>query len=174
MPRVHTKTRGATRKHTYTCNRCGEEIVKGDEFYEWSFRYGGTSRRHTRCGYPRPSELTQSIMSEVYAAQESAHDAIDALDEKTPQATAEALEDVVRSVGDSVQSVVDQYREADESFGGQGATQSGERAEELEAWQYDLEAYQADWDDDVDENDLDEAINNLKDEARELIDGCPL
>ena len=74
MPRVTTRTknRGGRDRH---CGRCGEVIKPGEKYYTWAFRYGG-SRFNCYRHHPRQSELTQSKMSGVYAAIESAQDAI--------------------------------------------------------------------------------------------------
>jgi hypothetical protein len=45
-----------------------EGIKKGDTYYLWSFRYGGTRKSLTR---PKPSQLTQSeYLSTIYELQE--------------------------------------------------------------------------------------------------------
>src|SRR4051812_45919680 len=99
MPRVNTQTKSA-RGATRHCARCGAEIKPGERYYSWSFRYGGT---RYNCGRhsPRPSELTQSLMSDVYAAQERASDSL--LD-------AETIEDIksfVEEVADAAREVAE-------------------------------------------------------------------
>lgn len=163
MPRVYRKTKirlGADR----SCGRCGRAIKPGDEYLQWSFRYGGT---HYRCAshYPRQSELTQSKLASVYAAQESVQDQMPELTD--PDSIVAAVEDV----GSAAQEVADEYREADEAFGGQGATEAAERADELEAWAQDLESFQLDVDDEEDEDwDLEAA----REQALAAIEECPL
>lgn len=47
---------------------------KGEVFYSWSFRYGGTHRSRE---YPKPSQLTQSeFLSRIYAITEEQPDFI--------------------------------------------------------------------------------------------------
>jgi hypothetical protein len=158
VPRVLTRTKNKAGKPR-NCSKCGERIEPGQGYYTWSFRYGGTYRRHVTCGRPRQSELTQSKMSEVYRAVEDAETDLPEAD------SVEAVTELVQGVGAVAQEVADEYREADEAFGGQGATEHAERADELEYWAQELEAW-----DPSDESDLDAS----RDEALEAISECPL
>jgi hypothetical protein len=92
MPRVNARTKNRAGKER-SCGRCGKKIEPGDRYYTWSFRYGGT---HFRCAahYPRPSELTQSKLSAVYAATENLEDQLSG-DFEDP-AEVEAWRDEVR------------------------------------------------------------------------------
>lgn len=160
MPRVFKKKKiklGADR----SCGRCGKKIEPGEEYLSWSFRYGGT---HFRCldHPPRRSELTQSKLSEVYAAQESAEDEIDALvvDE---DGAVEGVKDAVQTVIDQIQETASEYMEAAEHFGGEG--ENAWRADELEAWSGELESFYPD---------EDAALEDAKTEAMELLGNCPL
>lgn len=157
MPRVKSQVKSTAGKERH-CGRCGKKIEPGESYFKFSFRYGGT---HYRCSdhYPRQSELTQSKMSEVYAAIEAAEDSLPGV---------EALDDIrseVEQVGEVARQVVDEYREADEAFGGQGATQSAEMADELEGWAEELES----WEPDVEEAEVDED----EIEAKMRTDGIP-
>jgi chromosome segregation ATPase len=105
MPRVNRKKK-STRGESYGCVRCSNKIVAGQEYYEWSFRYGGTSRQHVDHGSPRPSQLTQSKMSAAHAACEDLEDQLGNLD------TVSDIEDAVQSCMDSIQEVMDEYEEA--------------------------------------------------------------
>lgn len=157
MPRVVTRTksaRGAERR----CGRigCGKVIQEGERYHTFGFRYGGT---HYRCEphYPRQSELTQSKMADVYAAIEDAEDALG------KAATVEDVTGMVGAVAEQVDTTAEEYREAAEPFGGQG--DNAERADELEGWSSDLQAFYPDDDSDVEA---------ARDEAREMLGGCPL
>lgn len=203
MPRVKTSTKNRAGK-VYKCGRCGRTIEPGEKYFSWSFRYGGTQRRCAE-HYPKQSELTQSIVGEIYAAVETAETEIEG---------AETVEDVnlaVQGVAEAARQVFDQYTEAAEPFQGGGA--SGERAEELEPWVDELEGFDPD-DSDPDTGERDaaiisemekdgftrddeaewasvfdarvqdyvaehgepenESLENAKQEAQELIGGCPL
>jgi hypothetical protein len=177
MPRVLTKTKNRAGKDR-ACGKCARPILPGEKYRTWSFRYGGTRFRCDRpeCA-PRPSELTQSLMGSVYAAQESFED----------QAAAgfETVADIVTAVeevAEAAQEVCDQYREAAEPFGGAG--EHAERADELESWISELEGFmpEEEPDDEEEAEGDEEAIEDLQQEAREkalteaqeLVNGCPL
>jgi hypothetical protein len=156
MPRVNTQKK-STRGKDIRCGRCGAEIVPGEDYFKWSFRYGGT---RTNCyrHRPRPSELTQSKLSEVYAAVESAEDAL-----KGEGLTVSDIQEAVGEVAEVVEEVAGEYEEAAEPFNYQGEHQ--ERADELRDWGSELEGFYPDESDDVQE---------VRDEALELVGGCPL
>lgn len=123
MPKVYTYKTQARRKTTepYRCIRCREDILPGQERYEWSFRYGGTYRQHVSCGYPKRSQLTQSKMGAVY----------DAIDEPWGD-TQEEIATNLENAAEVVREVASEYEDAAEAFGGAGENQ--ERAEALEAF----------------------------------------
>lgn len=197
MPAVKTQKKSS--RGVRVCGRigCGREIQPGETYYIFAFRYGG---KHFRCSehYPKPSELTQSKMSGVYAAQEQAHEDLGTLDE---------IKAAVQQLAESVREVVEEYREAAEHFGGQG--ENAERADELEGWADELEQWEPEEDNeefDEDEHrdealelvtdedmtyteamqklrddweeehgdESEEALEAIRDQAREIIDSCPL
>jgi chromosome segregation ATPase len=105
MPRVAVKTKNKAGK-PYGCDRCADEIVAGQRYYEWSFRYGGTHRQHESHGHPKPSQLTQSKMSGAYAAIEEVEQAI---------SKAENASDIAAALNDAAQEisgVKDEYQES--------------------------------------------------------------
>jgi hypothetical protein len=195
MPRVKTQTaRQSKRVRTCSARPCkvaeqraefeldgGEAILPGDRYHSWSFRYGGTYYMHVACGYPRRSQLTQSIMGEVYDAIETAESMIEAWDGEgggTGDLTT-ALEEVA-SVTDGV---VEQYREAAEHFGGAG--ENADRADELEGWKDELESFDAaDYDGEEPEEgedrteeqqeEFDNWVDEQRGEAQGILDNCPL
>jgi hypothetical protein len=126
MPRVNTQTR-STRGRVRRCGRigCGREIQPGEKYYSFSFRYGGTQ---VRCidHYPKQSELTQSKLSELYAAVESAED------DMTNADTVEDIVVAVQGVEEVARELAEEYQEAAEPFGGAG--ENAERAEALESY----------------------------------------
>lgn len=98
-------------------------IMKGDTYYKWSFRYGGSYKSKT---YPRSSQLTQSKYSAVYGALEGL---MDTCEDKT--ATIQDIVDNIESAASEIRDVAEEYNEADEAFGGhQGVNY--ERAESCE------------------------------------------
>lgn len=167
MPRVITKKKSSAGK-PYACGKCRRPIEPGEDYRSWSFRYGGTYRRCFRpeCA-PRPSELTQSLMSSVYAAQEEFSDG-------APYETVADVVTAVEMVRDAAEEVREQYEAAAEPFGGQGEHQ--DRADELESWISDLESFSPE--DDLDGEDaLEDAaavVEAAFEEAEQLVGGCPL
>lgn len=168
MPRVITATKNHAGK-ARNCGRCGEPIIPGEKYRKWSFRYGGT---HFRCGRtscnPRPSELTQSKLSTVYAAQEDAHDTIGAA------TTVEDITGAVEAVAEAAREVADEYQEADEAFGGTGATEHAERASEMEGFAEELESWMPSTEGYDEDDPPDHVVDAVREEAQEAIDNCPL
>lgn len=154
MPRVH-RTRKNRAGAERSCGKCGRKIEPGQEYLSWSFRYGGT-RYRCMDHPPRPSDLTQSKMAEVYAAVEGAQDDLPGLTET------DAIQEAVHDVASTVREVAEEYREAAEPFGGMG--ENAERADELEGWASDLESFYPDGED----------AEAAREEAEELVSGCPL
>jgi hypothetical protein len=134
MPRVKTqkKTRAGGDKY---CGRCSAKIEPGESYYRWSFRYGGARQNCFRHS-PRPSELTQSLMSAIYSAVEVAEDAMEST------SSVEEIKELVESVESAASEVTEGYREAAESFGGAGG--NGERADELDGWVSELQQFAPD------------------------------
>jgi hypothetical protein len=110
MPRVNTKTKNKAGK-AYNCDRCGEPIRAGEQYHEWSFRYGGTHRQHASHGNPRASQLTQSKLSGAYAAIEGAEDSI------SGATTAEDIAQALTTAAEEVEQVRDEYQESLDSMG---------------------------------------------------------
>ena len=133
MPRVH-KAKKSNRGKEYHCASCPQPIVAGQEYYSWSFRYGGTRRQHVACGYPRRGQLTQSKLGAVYDAQDDAEKAVD-------EATdAGEIADAVRSAAEAAREVAEEYREAVQAMNMEGSgTENEERADTLEAYADEVE-----------------------------------
>lgn len=130
MPRVSEKKKNNAGQ-PYGCDRCPEKIKPGDKYFEWSFRYGGTHRQHISHGKPKQSQLTQSKMSGVYSAVETAEDAIGTADEASD--IAQALEECasgVDSVKDEYQDGLDSLPDGLRDAGGPGG-QTQERIDNL-------------------------------------------
>jgi hypothetical protein len=168
LPRVYTyKTRART-KHAdqghYQCSKCQEDILPGQERYEWSFRYGGTNRRHVSCGMPRQSELTQSKMAQVYAATEAVEDLLATDFEE------DDLRSALETAVEEIRQVVSEYEEAAEHFGGEG--ENAERASELDGYADEIERV------DVteyvqDDRSKDEWRDELRSEVESALSQCP-
>lgn len=135
MARV--KVIGKAQKPQGKCQKCGTEIKAGDPYRY--FKVGFRSRvKNVRCMAdactPRPSELTSSKMSGAYAAQEDAHDAIDAA--ATYDEIVQALEDCAQAA----REVVSEYEEAVENAP-MLEDQVRPNIDALEAWADELDSH---------------------------------
>jgi hypothetical protein len=139
LAKLNTSVFAARKGATLNCER-GHPIAKGEK-YIW-YKVGFRSRtKHVRCmrpeHAPRDSERESSILSEVYAAQESARDSLDTLDPATVEE--QDLNDIITAAAESVQAVAEQYREAAEAFGGAG--DNADRADTLEGSASEMETW---------------------------------
>lgn len=187
MPRVHSQKRVAKGRER-KCGRvgCGHVIEVGETYYRFKFRFGGEQYR-CKDHYPRSSELTNSKMSQVYAANEDLDDQLDHLTSE------DEIMDALMTVAEQAEEVASEYREADEAFGGYGATANAERADEVEEWQNELANFVPgtevpDFDEDAeppeddeeraeydrDRQEWEDALDALREEVRELLSGCSL
>lgn len=111
MSLAKTKTTKAAKE--YTCEKCREAILKGESYisYKVGFRSRYVHRRHDLPGCrPRPSERESSKLADVYAAQESAQDALDSLDSNN--ASIEELESIRDEFAQAIRDVAEEYSEA--------------------------------------------------------------
>jgi hypothetical protein len=188
MPRVVLRkaNRGAVVHKSCSARICraseaagGPFIQPGQQYYSWSFRYGGTYYQHKGCGFPRPSQLTQSKISGVLAEVEAAEDALGLL---TAEDAGMDPATILDPVAEAATSAAEEYRAAAEEMGS-----AGERwdsvADELEAWTEELQAFEPEdaWAE-PDSNDKDapshedaaqEWIDNLVDSVQELLGNVP-
>lgn len=163
MPRVIVQKKNRSGKER-ACGKCQTVIQPGEQYKKWSFRYGGTRYRCMKpeCA-PRPSDLTQSKMSEVYAALENAQDAL-------PATAYEDLEELLREAGETASEIAEEYREAAEPFGGEG--ENAERADELEGYADELQSFQPD-EPEGDEPTAEET-EEARSQAEQILSECPL
>jgi hypothetical protein len=101
MPQVQERT---ARKKT-KCDVCPKPIEPGQKYYKWAFYRGPVQRQHSTHGYPKPSQLTQSKMSGVYSAIESAETNISTCDNPADI----ALE--LRTAADDIEVIKEEYEE---------------------------------------------------------------
>jgi hypothetical protein len=169
MPRVILKraNKGATKQKHCAAVRCkldSREVTAGQEYYTWSFRYGGTHYQHKACGYPRGSQLTQSKMAAVYAAIEDAEDELAAL---TWEDAGKDPEEILEPVAEAAREVAQEYRDAAEAMGSAGEEMEA-KADDLESWaDSDLEVSVDDWEE-PDEGDKD--APSVEDAAEEWVE----
>jgi hypothetical protein len=141
MPRVnHVKK---SQKDQGRCSKCGKELPKGSPYIWIKFRHGGKYKRCTdsQCAF-RASDLTQSKMSGVYAAQECAQDDIATWD--MAEADIDSLKEIAETCAESVREVAEEYRESasnkQEYFpDADDAAEWDEKADELESWADEIE-----------------------------------
>ena len=126
MPRVH-HVKKARKAHP-------GGIEKGDSYYWWEFRYGGTRYSKT---YPRRSQLTQSKMSGVYAGFEGLEDAVNNQDRSE-------VESALEEYKSAIDEARDEYEDADQQFGGTGSSQHAERAQAMESAYSEVEQFDLD------------------------------
>lgn len=134
------KTLKARKKAQPSCAKCSKVIEPGEMRYTWTFFRGATYNRHQTCGHPRPSELTQGRVAELYAAQEAVEDAceVDVSAEGFEfEPWREGVAEALGSAKDAAEELADEYREAAEYFGGEG--ENAERADACEEWGTTLE-----------------------------------
>lgn len=132
MAKVETVAKA--RKSPGNCCGCGETIAVGSPYKYVAFRYGGKRIKCGKCNF-RQSELTQSKMSGVYAAQESAEEAIEGWD--PGDGNVEDLKSALEQAADEIRSVADEYAEAGEAMGGAGEEMT-DKGLELESFADDV------------------------------------
>jgi hypothetical protein len=155
MPRVYTKTK-STRGKVYRCQSCGQDIEPGQDYYEWSRRFGRsgqTYRQHTACGRPKPTQLSSrktAVLEEAVNEIDFSgwsfdidYDSLDAenggeidIDTSGLEAMVEEIADVAREIGEEYQSGFDNMPEGLQQ--GPTAQAMEEVAQELESWADDL------------------------------------
>lgn len=154
MARTHYSTFVARKGATLNCDK-GHPIAKGER-YQW-VKPRSAWRRMVRCmAHPfRPSEVTTSKMSGVYAAQESAQDELNALTGQPGDVG--DLQSILESAADSIEEVAEEYREAKEASptGYVFGEDLEERADEITAAADELRS----WSPDEDEPDYDQCEN---------------
>jgi predicted RNA-binding Zn-ribbon protein involved in translation (DUF1610 family) len=163
------------RKDQGTCPSCGKAIKAGDA-YKWAKgRYTAKKIRCESCAF-RQSDLTSSDkLSQVYAAQEGAEDAMAewAGEEGEAQAIMENLAEAVREVANEYQESADNIHEHFSES--EKADECEERSQELEQWADECEQVgeeaEFDADDiDFDEDDVDVEDCENDDERKERIE----
>lgn len=181
MARVSTVDKA--RKAQGQCGRCGKEIGVGDGYRHASPGFRGP--KLIRCLGPscyfRQSELTTSKLAQVYAAQESADEALDALGDDWTET--DDVQSILEDVASEVRTVAEEYAEAADAMGDAGE-ENQERADELEGFADTLEGVNFDdppsWSAGEEPSDEDVAEawaewrEGVIDAAREEINNCPL
>lgn len=138
VARVHTLK---TRKDRI-CEKCRGPINPGDQYryFQVGFR---NSFKHIRCMKPgctpRPSELTNSKVSSIMAAQEGAGDELDALTASVGEPS--DITAIVERVAEAIEEVKGEYEEGLEAWPG-GNSNIQERVDTLESAYDELSSFQ--------------------------------
>jgi hypothetical protein len=142
--KMHTVTKS---QQAYTCTKCGDEIPAGSQYryFKPGFRGRAKVRRCMKpeCT-PRRSELDNSQMADVFAAQEDAETDLNALEwddaiEYGDRVT--EIEEILKNVAESAQEVADQYEESIQNMPALENGDVGERLNALTDWISALEAW---------------------------------
>lgn len=156
MARV--KTVKKAQKDQGKCEKCGTALPVGSAYVH--FKVGFRSRyKHVRCTapacYPKQSELTSSMMSDAYAAQEEAHAAIDAW-EPDPEAMENDIESLAQILSDCASAANDVASQYEDSISNAPMLEDSlrEKVDALEAWASELEGVSFEEFDEQDEEDL--------------------
>lgn len=123
MPRVYTLTK-SNRGKTYNCAKCGQPIVAGDVYHDWTRRFGRsgiTYRQHASCGRPTPTQLSSRKTARIEEARQQVSLDVAALLDPEQAMEADAsydlagvIEDLVAAmepVADEAEAVADEYEE---------------------------------------------------------------
>jgi DNA repair exonuclease SbcCD ATPase subunit len=142
MPQVIEVKKAA--KPQSNCGACNKEIPKGAP-YKWiKKRYDSKKVRCLDCGF-RPSDHTGGRLGQVYAAQETACDALegwDGDDISDLETTLEELEGELETLAEEYEESCENIREHFENS--EKADECEEKAEQLREWQSDIESARGD------------------------------
>ena len=136
-------------------------VKKGESYYWWAFRFGGTHYSKTQ---PRPSQLTQSeFLSTIYSIGEDLEDA-------------EASENLRENIADAISNLETLQEETRDKFDNmpEGLQQGDtgqlleERVSAIDDMLSELNAIDTEPGDDLDEAALKEFWENVKDEATQV------
>lgn len=145
MTRINTVTKA--RKDQGICRGCGKEIKVGDS-YQWiEFRFGGRTVKCSACRF-RGSELTQSKMSGVYAAQEAMDDSLATFEKATDSVDLDDIKADMEGNIDSIREVAQEYKDAADGMSQVSsnsiADELTEKGDSLDSWADDLEVVMSD------------------------------
>lgn len=144
MARVHTMK---SSRVAHTCEICKDAIPVGHgyRYFQVGFR---SSYKHIRCMKascsPRPSQLTNSKVSAILAAQESAHDELTAASVAVSEV--DDIKAIMESVVEAINEVKDEYQEGLDNWPSGNASLE-EKVETLDSAADTLDSWAPDMDD---------------------------
>lgn len=165
----HTKK---ARKDQGKCGHCATPLPVGSEYRYWASFRGPKQVRCMDPGCtPRRSELESSKLSSIYAAQEDAEDSLNHLDAVGDvDDIKDEVTTIVREVGSVVQEVAEEYRESStDDYGNIFNPDMNDRADVLESSASELESWEPTTADPDDETDLHDWLEEIKQEAQDVI-----
>lgn len=188
MALMKVKQVGKAQKDAGDCGKCGKPIKKGDP-YQWMKGFRGPKYvRCATCPTWTTAERESGPMRDAYAAQETAHDAIDALEFGdysseggfAAQKFVEDLKGILSQCGAEASSAKDQIEESLDNMpeglrDGDTGTQMQERIDNLESWIDDLDSWSPTGEEELptdaeDQGDYDDWFDGLKQEAHDAVE----
>lgn len=128
MPRINVVTKAL--KDQGNCGRCHTPLPAGSGYRHTKVGFRGPKIVRclsSECSF-RPSELTDSKLSEAYAAQEDAQDALG-----TWSGDKDDLRSILDECAERIRGVAEEYRDASQNWGDSGNEEWDARADALEA-----------------------------------------
>jgi hypothetical protein len=181
MARIKTVTKA--QKDQGTCEACGKELPAGSG-YKWTKanRYSPKRKRCLDCPTWSQSELSTSKLATALAGQETAYAALDALDATDYMddsgfdhaSVVGSLEGILADAATAAEECREDYEEGLSNMPeGLQAGPTGEliqeRMDALEEWSNELQGFSPD-DYDGDDQEPDEWVEQVVQEARDIID----
>lgn len=164
MARINVSKFAGRKGATLACDKCRQPIAVGEQYRYWAAGFR-SRRKNIRCMRatcsPRASEMTNSKMSGVYAAQEEAEDALNLL-QGAPEENWDSVRSILEDAASAIEDVAQEYRDAADAsptglvFG----EDLNERADMIEEGANEIR----DWEPDEDEPDFDECAEEHHDE----------
>lgn len=177
--RVHYVGKARAARTPRRCISCGHEVQPGESYKRAEPRYGPVLIWCHSCS-PRPSQMTSSKLSAVYAAQEDFASEIGSLDNATDieaalATVAEAAEEVAQEYQDSIDAMPESLQE------GPTGEEMREKIDALEEYAQDLQAWSSDDDDpreddeeDPSEDDIETYLESMRSSAQDAVDSLDL
>lgn len=158
MPRVYLKTKSARGK-VYDCRACGEPITEGQQFYQWSRRFGRSGMtyfKHAACGRPRPTELSSRKTAALEEAVNDASPTIDQWAPAMPEDVADEgahdtsdLKEALEAIADTAEEIGQEYQDGFDNMPeglnqGDTAMAMEDVAQRLDEWVSELRDWEPD------------------------------
>ena len=165
--KVHTVTRTKGGSKQYLCTACHEPILPGQKYHHWTPYRSTTRQRHVSCGYPRPTELSNSKIAVVDEAVQDLDLSGNVEDMKAAlEGLASTAEEVASEYNDSADGIESHF-----PSGNPTSEACRNVAEALESWAQELQSW--DPDDREEDDDEDDYLDACRESAQELVGNKP-